>query len=365
VYNIAEKLSFQINIGTNDLGGIKYSTRPGDPRVERVLNSSGPDLDLIAAAYADSTWDRLVCVLNTLEKCEKDLGLRFSWPFDDSAIANFIKWSSLVKKHSPSTTATYLSMIKIIHELRKINSSACSSFISKTLLRGAENLRFYEPHVSQNKKVMTLPLLEIIGHEIANENWCEKSKSVVWTALLVGFWGSFRFGELLSKDETNFHVKETLLWSDIKFVECDSVIIHNKIPKNRTPNGEFVSLFEYRNVNCCPVKALQFLKSLSDVSKNGPVFEFDSGNFLTCKKLNAIILHTLKKHIGNEAKAYSCRSFRAALPSALAAKPMVGNKENIKRWGRWNSDAYERYTRLSHRMKRRLFYQFVAAIDDM
>jgi hypothetical protein len=84
--------------------------------------------------------------------------------------------------------------------------------------------------------------------------------------------------------------------------------------------------------------------------------------FLTCKKLNAIIVHTLKKHIGAEARAYSCRSFRAALPSALAAKPMVGNKENIKRWGRWNSDVYERYTRLSHRMKRRLFDQFVAAI---
>jgi hypothetical protein len=91
---------------------------------------------------------------------------------------------------------------------------------------------------------------------------------VVWTALLVGFWGSFRFGELLSKDENSFHVKETLLWSDIKFAECDSVIIHNKIPKNRTPNGEFVSLFEYRNENCCPVKALCLLKSFSNVSEN-------------------------------------------------------------------------------------------------
>ncbi len=195
---------------TTNLGGKKYSTRPGDSRVERVLNTSGPELDLIAAAYADSTWDRLVCVLNTLEKCENDLGMRFAWPLDETAIANFIKWSSFVKKHSPNTTATCLSMIKVIHELRKIDSSACNSFISKTLLRGAENLRFYEPHASQNKKVMTLPLLEIIGHEIANENWSNKSKSVVWTALLVGFWGSFRFGELLSKDKSRFHEKETL-----------------------------------------------------------------------------------------------------------------------------------------------------------
>ncbi len=91
---------------TTNLEGKKYSTRPGDSRVERVLYTSGPDLDLIAAAYADSTWDRLVCVLNTLEKCENDLGICFTWPLNDSAIANFIKWSSHVKKHSPNTTAT-------------------------------------------------------------------------------------------------------------------------------------------------------------------------------------------------------------------------------------------------------------------
>jgi hypothetical protein len=131
------------NHSTN-LGGKKYSTLPGDSRVERVLNTSEPDLDLIAAAYADSTWDRLVCVLNTLEKCENNLGMRFAWPLNDTAIANFIKWSSLVKKHSPNTTATYLSMIKVIHELRKIDSLARNSFISKTLLRGAENQRKLE-----------------------------------------------------------------------------------------------------------------------------------------------------------------------------------------------------------------------------
>jgi len=256
-------------------------------------------------------------------------------------------------------------MLKLIHDLRRIDSTACNSFISRTLLRGAENLHFYEPKPAQNKKVMTLPLLEIIGHEISMENWSVKSKSVVRTALLLGFWGSFRFGELLTKDESSFHAMETLLWSDIKFVENDSVIIHNKIPKNRSPNGEFISLFEYKNENCCPVRALKLLKSLSNVKKDGPVFVFDSGIYLTCKKLNTIIFHTLKKHIGIEAKAYSCRSFRAALPSALAAKPVIGNEQNIKRWGRWNSDAYERYTRLSHRMKRRLFQQFVLALDEM
>jgi hypothetical protein len=174
--------------------------------VERILNSSGPETDLIAAAYANSTWDRLICVLNTVEKCQEDIGMRIAWPLNETAISYFISWSSFVKKHSPNTTTTYLSMIKLIHDLRRIDSSACNSFISRTLLRRAENLHFYEPKPAQNKKVMTLPLLELIGHEISIENWSIKSKSVVWTALLLGFWGSFRFEELLTKDESSFHM---------------------------------------------------------------------------------------------------------------------------------------------------------------
>jgi hypothetical protein len=198
-----------------NIGGKKYSTRPGDPRVERILNSSGPETDLIAAAYANSTWDRLICVLNTVEKCQEDIGMRFAWPLNETAISYFISWSSFAKKHSPNTTTTYLSMIKLIHDLRRIDISACNSFISRTLLRGAENLHFYEPKPAQNKKVQILPLLELIGYEISLENWSIKSKSVVWTALLLGFWGSFRFEELLMKDESSFHAMETLLWSDL------------------------------------------------------------------------------------------------------------------------------------------------------
>jgi hypothetical protein len=71
--------------------------------------------------------------------------MSFAWLLNETSVAYFIKWSSFVKKHFPNTTATYLSMIKLIHELRKVDSSACNSFISKTLLKGAENLRFYEP----------------------------------------------------------------------------------------------------------------------------------------------------------------------------------------------------------------------------
>lgn len=93
-----------------------------------------------------------------------------------------------------------------------------------------------------------------------------------------------------------------------------------------------------------------------------PVFTFKNGKFLTLKKMNKYIVHFLHKTIKTEASFYSCKSFRAALPSALAALPLLGNKVAIKRWGRWTSKAYERYTRLNHKAKKSLFRKFTKAI---
>jgi hypothetical protein len=75
--------------------------------------------------------------------------------------------------------------------------------------------------------------------------------------------------------------------------------------------------------------------------------------------MNVFIVKFLEPFIGDDAKFYSCKSFRAALPSALATFPHIGNDVW---WGRWNSDAFERYTRLSHAAKKELFERFAFAL---
>jgi hypothetical protein len=93
-----------------------------------------------------------------------------------------------------------------------------------------------------------------------------------------------------------------------------------------------------------------------------PVFSFENGRYLTIDKMNVFIVKFLEPFIGNDAKFYSCKSFRAALPSVLATFPHIGNDVSIKRWGRWNSDAFERYTRLSHAAKKEVFERFTNAL---
>jgi hypothetical protein len=345
-------------------GSAKYSTLQGDFRISRILGQSQASTDLIAAAYADSTWDQITSALNSFELFLSQTNMSAFWPIDEQTLCNFVHWATFSKKLSPSTIVSYMSNLKLIHELRRLNCSAFKSFLCKTHIRGAQNLAFYNQQHKGNKKVFSLALLRIMGHNIAVCDWSIHSKSIVWTAALVAFFGSFRFGELVAKSETTFNVHETLLWKDIKFFDDNSVRIHNKIPKNRTANGEYVSLFEFDSNSCCPIKALKSLKLLAgkNASEMSPVFSFSNGKLLTCNKMNGLIIHFLKPHLNEEAYAYSCKSFRAALPSALAAYPNLENDVHIKRWGRWNSSAYERYTRLSHKAKKEIFKKFVSVL---
>ncbi len=287
-------------------------------------------------------------------------------PIASENMNDFVSWAILELKISPDSVKSYVSSLKLIHKLQGLPTTGCSNFICKTLIRGAQNLQFYKENVKEQKKVMSLPLLRLMGHELAMSNWSDHSKVVVWATYTTAFMGSFRLGEILAKNELSFNPLESLMWKDVKFMKGDSVQIHVKIPKTRTPKGEYISLFPFPFHGCCPVAALKKLKHFAELNGDTekPVFMFASGRLLTKAKLNSLIKIHLTPHIGREARLYSCKSFRAALPSALAAIPHMSNDITIKRWGRWNSKAFERYIRLSHRAKKKLFAKFTKALNS-
>ena len=217
---------------------------------------------------------------------------------------------------------------------------------------------------SNQRKVMTLPLLRILGHQIANSGWRSDSKQVFWTAAVLAFFGSFRFGEILCPKENSFNSKECLLWEDILFSK-DSVTIHIKIPKSRNLKGEFIDLFKINNVSYCPVSALTKLKKDQNPSPKSPVFKFCSGVLLTPSILNSSLRELLQPAIGSSANQISGHSFRAALPSALANRPDLASDDDIKNWGRWSSASFKIYTRLKPLQKRIIFSKIISSIDSL
>jgi len=41
----------------------------------------------------------------------------------------------------------------------------------------------------------------------------------------------------------------------------------------------------------------------------------------------------------------------------------IANDKSVRRWGRWDSDAFEQYIRLSHSAKHDLFKKFTVALN--
>jgi hypothetical protein len=234
--------------------------------------------------------------------------------------------------------------------------------VIKAMIKGAENLALFNVWKSNSRKVMTLPLLKILGHQIASVGWSNNSKLEVWTACVVAFFGSLRFGEILPASENSFYHAETLLWKDLKFRKDNSVLVHVKIDKSKNKTGSFVDLFEFKGHACCPVDCLKALKDMSfDDLK--PVFQFESGKNLCAKNLNEILFKLLFPKIGHAAADISGHSFRAGLPSAMAASPNFANDNDIKAWGRWSSDSYLLYTRLKLGQKKLLFEKIVNVLE--
>ena len=77
-----------------------------------------------------------------------------------------------------------------------------------------------------------------------------------------------------------------------------------------------------------------------------PVFMLFDEDLLTLSTLNALLSKFLDHYFPPNFGKFLCHSFRAGLPSMMAANPNLFSKEETMEVGRWSSDAFLRYTRL-------------------
>jgi hypothetical protein len=223
------------------------------------------------------------------------------------------------------------------------------------MIKGAKNLASYTATTKEPKAVMTLSCLKILGHEVATSDWSVLQKSVFWAACTLAFFGSFRISEILCPAPDSFS-KDTLVWSDVAFNDKKSVTIHIRHPKSNRVGGEKVEVFEFSGHNCCPVKALHNLKSMQCNLASRPVFSFSDCEYLSKSYFNAKVSELLSKHVPN--RRILGHSFRAGIPSALSANPDKVTPEEIQAWGRWSSNSYRAYTKLTHHGRRQVFEKF-------
>lgn len=319
---------------------------------------------LISTAFSENTWKKHSSALNNFNSYQKFLGYNVKWPIELDTLCSLVEWNFSKNKLKTSTIESYLASLKCFHKLENLNSENFNNYVLKTVLRGAESQELYSDVCKATRKVMTVALLKLIGHEIAITAWSIESKQIVWSACTTAFFGSFRLGEILAQKESNFSPNDTLLWKDIMFMSDDHILIHVKTSKSREKEGEFVDIFSFSGQGICPVKSLLKLKELSgsNYSPDLPVFSFSSSKFLTPRSLTQTIQTLLFPVIGSSSMEISGHSFRAAIPSVLAKFPEVSNSSEIMGWGRWKSSAYITYTRLQKDQKRAIFAKITSLL---
>ena len=57
---------------------------------------------------------------------------------------------------------------------------------------------------------MTMPLLCHLGHKLSLSGWCTDTQLTIWAAVLIGFFGTARMGELLAQHKHSFDTSSTL-----------------------------------------------------------------------------------------------------------------------------------------------------------
>lgn len=63
-----------------------------------------------------------------------------------------------------------------IHRIQGKDYIGCRSFLLSLIIRGGENLSLYSKEKSFVRNNVTLPVLKLLGHEIASSDWCPRIK---------------------------------------------------------------------------------------------------------------------------------------------------------------------------------------------
>ena len=193
-------------------------------------------------------------------------------------------------------------------------------------------------HSLPKRLPITPSLLRIIHNNLFNSSRLFEDKVMIWAAITTAFFGFLRISEYTAFRKTNYDPSTTLLFEDIR-IRNESVRLNIKSSKTDPFSQGVTVRIEANNTILCPVNALRHYTA-NHPSKSGPLFTFANGSFLTRADINNILRDT-----SNGAANISSHSLRIAAASTAAA--MGCPKYLIQSMGRWSSDCFRRYIRLS------------------
>jgi hypothetical protein len=299
---------------------------------------------------AQSTWSTYKTAKTMIEKCQADVKVDLSVPFDQRKTLIFIDWLVRVRKLKASTVNSYLAGVRQLHTIVGAEPPNLRTSLVKLVLKGLSNRDGI--HSRSKDKVgrlpMTMNMMLVLKNTISNSDFNKRDKKLLWAVSTIAFAGAFRIGEILSKHEATFDPDFTLLTRDVTWSldSNDSTVIHVslKCPKETKSVAPTVVDLYQNNGPLCPVKAFLTWFKLKPREAECPMFRWENGTPLTGTKLNAIMSKLLGPYTDRNKGSFNTHSFRIGLASMLGT--LGYSDEEVQASGRWSSRAFETYMKL-------------------
>jgi hypothetical protein len=235
-------------------------------------------------------------------------------------ILTFIGWLITVRKISSSSISQYMSGLRTVHLKHGVFPGNLRPDIVASIIKGREH-----EEVMSKKRIprlaMTVQVMRLLKALMTSSNMVLEKKRELWVVCCMAFHGSFRIGELLSRNEGSFDPTTTLLGCNVRHMKVvvegvleEILVVHLKAPKeDRLCQGVNVELFSTGTFSC-PVAAWVKWRKVAKVgpSPTKPVFRTSSGACMTGASFNKDIKALLGKVINYDEKKYLSHSFRSA-----------------------------------------------------
>ena len=250
-----------------------------------------------------------------------------------------------------ATINSYLSGVRKVVEARGAKLSEDDMALVRAAVKG-------QSHKETKKPFRQLMSVELMVHlktrlaQVRETVWSRHNKRVFWLLVTWLFWSSCRGGEMAMETESQFDPRNNLLWRDVRPTEegdCVSLTLRSPKEVRGLQNVE-VELYRVGG-DLCPIMALQRFQERSKLGEDPelPVFRWDSGRNITLKKMNAILRDLLKDKLKYEEGNLGIHCFRNSIPSLM--KQLGYPEDEIKAQGRWTSEAFLNYVKLSKEKK--------------
>ena len=290
---------------------------------------------LLSASLAANTHKTYRNAITAFNKFRRHHKLEIQWPATVTQVQYFIS-GCFEKGFSPATIKTYCSGICFFHKVNELTDPT-SNFVIQKMLEGCSRSQ----KQNDNRAPISKHLLTGICAKL-NEICYNPYEVLLFKATFtLAYFGLCRISELVYTGP--MHTYRPLQWGDVSYNSCNKVIVIQLRKSKTDQTGKAVKLNIYsaeKGNICCIQSVCLFMQARP--KHEGYFLCHWNRDPLTRYQFNSILNKCISK-ICISTKFFKAYSFRIGKATNLAKEGV--SSENIKKLGRWSSNAFLKYIR--------------------